>query len=101
MRTATRSRKQPPSPPASDDNLKIQVEARGPDPATLRDAAARLLQHAEVRKVLGRSRPRLLAVDLVEPEPEVKQARGRVADPTRLRAAVYDYNGQRTLFVES
>jgi hypothetical protein len=101
MKSAARPRRQPPPPPAQDGGLKVQVEARGPDTATLSATADRLLQHADVRKLFGKTRPRLLAVDLVDPEPEAKQARGRAADPTRFRAVLYDYAAQRTLSIES
>jgi hypothetical protein len=101
MRSAAQPRRQPPPPPAQDGGLKVQVEARGPDTATLSATADRLLQHADVRKLFGKTRPRLLAVDLVDPEPEAKQARGRAADPTRFRAVLYDYAVQRTLSIES
>jgi Copper amine oxidase, enzyme domain len=101
MKSAARPRRQPPPPPPQDGGLKVQVEARGPDTATLSATADRLLQHADVRKLFGKTRPRLLAVDLVDPEPEAKQARGRAADPTRFRAVLYDYAAQRTLSIES
>lgn len=63
-----------------ESNLSLSMKAFGPRPEALDALGARLLQHAAVRKVLGRAKHRLLSVELLDP-PGDEKARRSPAKP--------------------
>jgi hypothetical protein len=77
--------------------LKVKVVPAGLDPATMEKLAQRVLADPSVQQQVKRGRYRLLSLEPLEPE-ETK--RGRPAEPTRHRATIYDYAGNRALIVE-
>lgn len=74
----------------------MKVERYGPAPTRVTRAAERLARHATVRGRLDGAANRLLAMSLVEPERKTRAPK----EPSRVRATVYDYSGERTLVVE-
>ena len=74
----------------------MKVERFGPSPPIVKRAANRLVRHPAVRDRLNGAPHRLLAMTLVEPDRKTRTP----VEPTRLRATVYDYAGDRTLLAE-
>ena len=94
---ATRSRKA--SAAATDDELKLKIEPRGPDPARIERVSRALAEHPSVRGFLGKTRNRMLSFELVEPEAETKPARPTPA-PNLYRATFYDYTNNRAIVID-
>ncbi|HEY0174468.1 MAG TPA: hypothetical protein VGB98_25855 [Pyrinomonadaceae bacterium] len=78
------------------DELKL---TRGPEQSALDELGRALLQAPVVREQLGRARHRLLSLELVDDDPEIKSARVPKA-PERFRATIYDYTNDRTVRAE-
>jgi hypothetical protein len=91
-KSATRSRK-------GGDELKLKFEPRGPEQSALDELGRALLQAPAVREQVGRARHRLLSLELLDDDPEVKSARVPKA-PERFRATIYDYTNNRTVRAE-
>ncbi|MEP6913182.1 MAG: hypothetical protein ABI923_10535 [bacterium] len=84
---------------ATQDELTLKIEPRGPDTGRIETVARALTDHPLVRESLGKTRNRMLSFELLEPEPETKSA--RPASPPRVyRATFYDYTNNRTIFVD-
>lgn len=94
---ATRSRKA--SAAATEDELKLKIEPRGPDPARIERVSRALAENPSVREFLGKTRNRMLSFELVEPEAEAKPARPAPA-PNLYRATFYDYTNNRAIVVD-
>ena len=80
------------------DRLQLQIRPFGPTAVELEEIGRQVMANAELRKLLGRNRARLLsiaAVDRLEPD-----KRDRPRPPDRFRAVVYDYGGSRALIAE-
>ncbi|MDQ5845948.1 MAG: hypothetical protein M3539_11715, partial [Acidobacteriota bacterium] len=84
---------------ATQDELKLKIEPRGPDIGRIETVSRALADHASVREFLGRARSRMLTFELVEPEVEVKPARP-APPPDHYRATFFDYTNNRTIFVD-
>jgi hypothetical protein len=82
--------------PPTPQRLTVKVERFGPAPSRVTRAAARLARHPAVAERLDGRPSRMLALSLVEPERKTREP----AEPTRVRATVYDYAAERTLVVE-
>ena len=94
---ATQSRKA--SAVADDEELKLKIEPRGPDPARIESVSRGLADHPSAREFLGRTRNRLLSFQFREQEPETKPARPPSL-PNVYRATFYDYKNNRTVYVD-
>ena len=79
--------------------LKLKIEPRGPDPATIERVSRALAEHPSVREFLGKTRNRMLSFELIEPEAETKPARPAPA-PNLYRATFYDYTNNRAVIVD-
>lgn len=84
---------------ATQDELKLKIEPRGPDPERIATVSRALSGHASVRELLGKARSRMLTFELVEPEVEVKPARPS-PPPDLYRATFFDYTNNRTILVD-
>jgi hypothetical protein len=78
------------------ERLTVKVERFGPAQGRVTRAAQRLARHTALRERLDGAPNRLLAISLVEPDRKTRMPK----EPTRVRATVYDYAGERTLVVE-
>ena len=93
-----------PKPPAKrslrpqPEDLLVKVEQRGPEPAALEVVTRELLQHPVLARLLG-ERYRLLSIQWVEPEPDVKTER-RPPAPNRFLGTFYSYTNNRTILAE-
>jgi hypothetical protein len=76
----------------------VKVEPRGPEPSVLAGLGRELLQHPELARSLG-ERHRLLSLQWIDPEPEVKTDR-RLAASNRFAATFYSYTNNHTVQVE-
>jgi hypothetical protein len=76
----------------------VTLEPVGLTEAALARLQAQLLTGAAVRRALGTAKYRLLATRALDEETDAKPR--RAADPGRFRATIYDYTGDRTLFVD-
>ena len=79
--------------------LRVQLEPLDPPPGLLDRIARGVITLPRVRDLLGDARPRLLALDLVDPEPEEKRGGGGPG-ATHYRAMLYDYSTSRTVVVQ-
>lgn len=84
------------SPPKE---LNIQVEPRGPSPDVLFRSVRAAMMTPKAKTLLRRARHRVLGVELLEPQTEVKERKAGLA-PRVFRATIYDYSKNRTVFVE-
>ena len=84
---------------ATTDELSVRLAPQGPTAEAFASLANELLQHASLRELLNKTRSRVLTVEPIEPELEVKPARPPVASD-RFRATIYDYTNDRALIVE-
>jgi hypothetical protein len=82
--------------PPAPQRLTVKVERFGPAPSRVTRAADRLARHPAVMERLNGAPSRLLALNLVESDRKTPEP----AEPTRVRATVYDYAAERTLVVE-
>lgn len=82
-----------------EDELKLKIELRGPDQSRIDSITRALAENPSVQQFLGKTRNRMLAFELVEPEVETKPARP-APPPTRYRATFYDYTNNRTILVD-
>jgi hypothetical protein len=78
-------------------DLEVKIERIGPTPDELARARRGVLADAGLKRLLGRARSRLLALDLVD-EPDVDKQEVDLARAKRFRATVYDYDNDRTIF---
>src|SRR5215831_19106216 len=76
--------------------LTVKIEPFGPKPADIEALAQRLTRHPAVQAELGKTRYRLLHIDLLEAEPDVKLDKPK--PPERFRATFVDYTRNRTVF---
>jgi hypothetical protein len=74
----------------------VKVDPFGPTPAEIAQLAERVTKHRAVQALLGRSRRRLLYIDMVEREDAAKVEKPK--PPERFRAVLYDYTNHRTVF---
>jgi hypothetical protein len=79
--------------------LRVRIEPLDPEPRLLDRIASEVATFPRVREFLGDSQPRLLSLDLVDPEPEVKRGNGWPG-ATHYRATLYDYASHRTIIAE-
>jgi hypothetical protein len=84
---------------ATQDELKLKIEPRGPEQARMDAVSRALIEHPLVRKYFGRARSQMLSFELVEPEVELKPVRPS-PPPDLYRATFYDYTNNRTVFVD-
>src|SRR5690349_18491055 len=84
---------------ATQDELKLKIEPRGPDQSRIDRVSRALTDHPSVREFLAKTRNRMLSFELVEPEVEAKSARPS-PPPHAYRATYYDYTNNRTIFVD-
>lgn len=84
---------------ATDDELKLKIEPRGPDQKRIDQVARALADHPSVQEFLAKTRNRMLSFELVEPEVESKPARP-LPPPNLYRATFYDYTNNRTVLVD-
>jgi hypothetical protein len=84
------------SPGGGSEEIKLKMHAFGPAPDELRAVGEAVLRHKAVRTLLGKSRIRLMSVDLIEPTIDTKSARPKA--PEQFRAVIYDYTDSRTIF---
>jgi hypothetical protein len=83
---------------ATQDDLKLKIEPRGPDTSRIETVSRALVDHPSVQEFLGRTRNRMLSFELVEPEVEAKTT--RPSPPHQYRATFFDYTNNRTVFVD-
>lgn len=76
--------------------VSVRVERFGPTPADVEAVAQRVRKDRTVQAMLGKARHRLLYVDLLDAETDVKLDKPK--PPTRFRATFYDYTNNRTIF---
>jgi hypothetical protein len=79
--------------------LSLKITPQGPSPELLATVSRELLQHASLRSLTAKTRSRLLALELVEQEPETKTAKP-TAPSDRFRATIYDYTNNRAITAE-
>lgn len=79
--------------------LSLKITPRGPNPELFATVSRELLQHASLRSLTAKTRSRLLALELVEQEPETKTAKP-TAPSDRFRATIYDYTNNRAITAE-
>ena len=84
---------------ATQDELKLKIEPRGPEQARIEAVSRALIEHPSVREFFGKARSQMLSFELVEPEVEVKPVRPS-PPPDLYRATFYDYTNNRTVFVD-
>ena len=84
---------------ATQDELKLKIEPRGPEQARIDAVSRALIEHPSVREFFGKARSQMLSFELVEPEVEVKPVRPS-PPPDLYRATFYDYTNNRTVFVD-
>jgi len=82
---------------ATQDELKLKIEPRGPDTRRIETVSRALTDHPLVREYLGKTRNRLLTFEFLEAESETKSARPTPASNV-YRATFYDYTNNRTIF---
>jgi hypothetical protein len=73
--------------------LAVKIRPFGPSAEEIGALAAGLLEHRDLKARLGRTRHRLLSVELIEPDEKL----ARPQPPEQFRATIYDYTNQRTL----
>jgi hypothetical protein len=78
-------------------DLNITFEPAGPPAAQIDALRTRVLENRDVRAELGRSRARVLSVDLLDVE---KDKKGAPAESDRFRATIFDYANNRTIYAE-
>lgn len=83
---------------AKTSELSVSIRPFGPTQPALDRIARDILQLTAVKKVLHKTRHRLLSVGLIESQIELKSS--RPIAPSRFRATVYDYTNNRTLSVD-
>ena len=79
--------------------LSLKIAYTGPTPEQFSNLAERLLEHNSVRPLVAKIRSRVLALELIEEEPEIKTTRPP-AQSDRFRATIYDYTNNKALLVE-
>lgn len=84
---------------ASQSELRLKIEPRGPDPGRIVQVSRALVEYPAVQEFLRKTRNRLLSFELVEPDPENKSARPG-PPPHTYRATFFDYTNNRTIFVD-
>jgi hypothetical protein len=77
----------------------LKIAYTGPTPEQFSNLAERLLEHNSVRPLVAKIRSRVLALELIEEEPEIKTTRPP-AQSDRFRATIYDYTNNKALLVE-
>ncbi len=87
------------TPSAAAQELSVKITPQGPSPDVFAVLARELPQHPALRDLLNKTRSRVLAVEMVGPQPESKTARPP-APSDRFRATIYDYTNNRTLIAE-
>ena len=60
---------------ATQDELKLKIEPRGPEQTRMDVVSRALIEHPSVREFFGRARSQMLSFELLEPEAEVKPVR--------------------------
>jgi Copper amine oxidase, enzyme domain len=83
----------------AESGIRVTVKPFGPSTEALAAIGARVMALAGVRKLLGRSKGRLLYVEALDAEVS-EEKRGRPSPPNRFRATIQDDIGHRTLLVE-
>ncbi|MDQ4048994.1 MAG: hypothetical protein M3131_06400 [Actinomycetota bacterium] len=78
------------------DELVVDVQPFGPDPADLQQLSEGLLERPALKDVLARTRHQLLSLELLETDRKVARPRA----PDRFRATIYDYTNDRTVFAD-
>jgi hypothetical protein len=81
----------------SELEIKVKVEPFGPTTEELAEIGERVIAQARVRKFLGRSRARVLYVEMLE---DVDEKPRRPRPPNRFRATIYDDTNHRTVLVD-
>jgi hypothetical protein len=76
------------------DELRVEIEPFGPDRSQVRAFSARVLEHAALRELLGRSEHRMIGIAPVDEPGRKTRGPGR---EDLFRATVYDYTNDRTL----
>jgi Copper amine oxidase, enzyme domain len=81
----------------SEPEIKVKVRPFGPTTEQLAEVGERAIGQARVRKLLGRSRARLLYVDTLD---DIDNKPRRPRPPHHFRATIYDDTNHRTVFVD-
>jgi hypothetical protein len=80
-------------------DLSLKITQNGPTQEQFSNLARGLLQHNSLQAFIAKTRNRLLALELVEEEPETKTARPP-ATSDRFRATIYDYTNNKAIIAE-
>src|SRR4030095_10699773 len=83
----------------SAEELSLKIVQTGPTAEQFSNLARGLLQHNSLRSFTAKTRNRLLALELIEEEPETKTARPP-APSDRFRATIYDYTNNKATLAE-
>jgi hypothetical protein len=75
------------------DELQIESEPFGPDPAVIQELTSSVLRHPAVLEQLEGTEHRLLSLELVEPGGKVR----RPTPPRDYLATIFDYTGNRAV----
>jgi hypothetical protein len=79
--------------------LSLKITPQGPSPELFNTVSRELLQHTSLQPFIAKTRNQLLALELVEEEPERKTAKP-TAPSDRFRATIYDYTNNRAITAE-
>ncbi|MDQ3610247.1 MAG: hypothetical protein M4D85_01340 [Actinomycetota bacterium] len=80
------------------DELRVEVTPWGPDGDTVHRVAREALRHDRVREQLDGAEHRVVSVGTVPPDVAND---GDPVEPSHVRATLYDYSNERTLFVDA
>jgi hypothetical protein len=80
----------------ADRGIGLKIVPFGPRADQMRTLGERVAKHRAVKALLGKTRHRLLRIDLIDLNTEAKPAAPR--PPDGFRAVFYDYTTERTVF---
>jgi hypothetical protein len=80
---------------AKSEDINLKIQPFGPTPDQLTALAPRLTAHPPVKKLLAKTRHRLLGIALVHPVEDTKPAKPR--PPQQFRATFFDYTNNRSI----
>jgi hypothetical protein len=80
---------------ANTEDINLKIQPFGPTPDQLTALAPRLNAHPAVKKLLDKTRHRLLGIALVHPVEDTKPAKPR--PPQQFRATFFDYTNNRSI----
>src|SRR5436190_1742078 len=73
---------------AASQELSLKITPQGPSPELFATVSRELIEHPSLRSFTAKTRSRLLALELIEEEPETKTAKP-TAPSDRFRATIY------------